>query len=380
MIKLRETSMITNFIKERMTVFNLPLIDAIALNVPVIPGATYISNGMFVRYLGTSSEPEPKVYTDLEDLRRDLKDITKFKYLGAYTYNAYYPNLTTTYRPQELEYTTKAHNHFVRCLDFVSEYFNIDVTALCNRFTSEIYTNVRIHTDKFEFSSLDKSYTLYKIKVKPWRTYTIALDSPVGVELITTLDSNSEVTDDKCVSASYHKESVARFNNPFKYTVNVTTELDVYNRRDLYYMILKVPANVKSTITILQGDFTEEYVNKLIQKDDDSKETYITVRDRHQLLTLNDGESYLFSDKLVQYITQRAISTFSSRDDIVALQQYIQEKYPKYYTIEQLGTFEQSLKDALLRIANDNHLFDTCYDLLGFYDRDIERIVGEILH
>lgn len=378
MFKLRETSMITNFIKERMTVFNLPLIDALALGIPTIPGATYISNGMFVKYLGAS----PKVYTNSEDLRSDLKDITLFKCLGSYVYNTYYPNLTTTYRPQELEYTTKAHTHFIKCLDFVSEYFNIDVTALCNRFTSEIYTNVKIHTDNFEFSSLDKSYTLYKIKVKPWRTYTIALDSPVGVELLTTLDSNSEVTNDKCVLDSYQKESVARFNNPFKYKVNISAEnlLDIYNKRDLYYMILKVPANVKSTITILQGDFTEEYVRKLIQKDDDSKETYITVRDRHQLLTLNDGESYLFSDKLTQYITQRAISNFSSREDIVALQQYIQEKYPKYYTIGHLGTFEQSLKDALLRVANDNHLFDTCYDLLGFYDRDIERIVGEILH
>lgn len=230
-----------------------------------------------------------------------------------------------------------------------------------NRAQPQIYTTV--------FNSADGAYKIYMLPVKLFQKYTIAIDCPTTLEMFCGIYHKYLDTRDKVKpiwALTYEKINNARFNAPFIY--NKLNELEDIVTPELAQqeanlkLFIKIPFNIDSSITILEGDYLNynshkatvigstntaasklkieqnrtiinlEYVN---MPEGSTLPDGNTVDYEHldfmpiselQLLRVNTNESYPFADRLVEYLTDNVITNIDDIGDNVARLQKVFEK------------------------------------------------------
>jgi hypothetical protein len=174
------------------------------------------------------------------------------------------------------------------------------------------------------------------IPVKFFKNYTIAIESEAAVEMCCCIYGASQNKKDQFNNIpiyTYQCFSDARFSKPILYekinnltpllTKNDASELSQYE--DDLKLILKVPANNKSSIVILEGDYRNyndyvnynEYNRTIVNLEYQNSAEYLSDKliTPLQLLRFNTGESYPFADRLIEYLVGNAITTNEEIED-----------------------------------------------------------------
>ena len=308
-----------------------------------------------------------------------------------------------------------------------------------------------ISTKTIVFDSADPNFRIYAFPVKLFSKYTIALDSDKGLELFCGFYRNTLEGTTRCVdlfNKTYQKIDKAMFNQPFIYdklssdywtldrelSLLVKSEgkdpiplikdpdsisrCDLISREQDLKLFIKIPANCKSTITVLEGDFTTYNDCKYIPKIESGRLTKWNYSTNHsvvnfdnrkdlnssgfkpiskiQLLAFNTGESYPFADRLVEYLSGSAITPVDGIADNIKRVQKVMAQNNHYFRTE--GIWENQIQkiayDYIMNAGpieynpetgklNDKRLglhpraghSKKCqlYDILGFIDRDVEK-------
>jgi hypothetical protein len=259
-------------------------------------------------------------------------------------------------------------------------------------------------------------------------------------------------------SKTYLKVKNSLFNQPFLYSKLSTanwlavndfkedhlktdeyTRWSITNRESDLRLFIKIPTSCTSSITILEGDYTtynnHNYIpirldssgnsvdisdkNKLKNTDKtlwkysqncsvlnfkptDSTGNTVDLNDyifkpisKLQLLAFNTGESYPFSDRLVEYLIGSAITSIDPINDNIKRTQQVMELNKNYFKIE--GLWEPKMQNLLYdhiihsgpiktekgklvdkrqgthpRLGHSSK--STLYDVLGYVDKDAEKL------
>ena len=247
---------------------------------------------------------------------------------------------------------------------------------------------------------------------------------------------NTENSDEfsSIIIDTYSKIGCTKFNQPFLYTklnnLNeyLTTEnlIELAANESSLKMFIKVPENTKSSIVVLEGNYIGwndklvKNTNKALEitknrsvtnlEDFDeifhrasggiiSNEKFIRTRTftpitELQLLKANTGESYPFADRLIEYLSMNAITGIDDVSDNISRTQEVVAKNTNYLisdTLEngkQSGIWDERIRpvvynklqnlkseeDAKQLIKNDRNILNANHDLLGYIDKDIEKI------
>jgi hypothetical protein len=294
--------------------------------------------------------------------------------------------------------------------------------------------------------SSNSQYCVYAFPVKLFATYTIAIDSELGVELFCGLYNTSlEDNTDKgkyLIKKTYQKENKTLFNQPFLYkklSVDfwpdedentlldpaTIARCDIINRERDLKLFIKIPASCRSSITVLEGDFRAfndcVYTNKRVDSDSIEKDLWVYKTNRSilnfntkdfsheknyeplnnpifkpigkiQLLAFNTGESYPFSNRLVEYLSNSAITSNEAIMDNIRRVQKVMNQNGNYFKMEgvwenkiQKIAYDYMMNTGPLKVDNTNHIIDAYrgehpklrksnqYDILGYIDKDVEK-------
>lgn len=205
------------------------------------------------------------------------------------------PGLTKTLHSPGPRYDRVTHEYLGEYLRYLRDYHDINLMSLYNCFSdtpcNNLLFNFTYKSKTVEFSSYDPKYRIYAFPVKLFSNYTIAIDSPHGVEIFCGLYNthlynphtlNTYDKDKQLGVKTYVKVGRASFNQPFLFdkldvsnwpvkdeiktvgdNTNITNQLDTSKisrveiaakEQDLK-MFIKVPASCKSSIVVLEGDY-----------------------------------------------------------------------------------------------------------------------------
>lgn len=348
-----------------------------------------------------------------------------------------------TFKNTNNMYDTETHEYLGEYLRFLRDYHDINLMPLYNCFNNKIRTNIfcsfKLNSGtEVSFNSNDGGYVYYAIPVKLFSNYTIAIDSALGIEMFCTLynsqidQTNEQILD--LAQRTYKKVACTKFNQPFLYglldmqywtkesefgkngTLLDSTKMaraDILEREQDLKLILKIPTQCKSTITILEGDYRSyndaiyntsagrwQYLRNHatvdgilgLQQDYDFKPI-----SRNQLLAFNTGTSHPFADRLVEYLVGNAITPLDEiYDNIERVQKVMEQKNEEFQLV---GRWEPKMQKLIYDYminrgqpgltVNDSKVTtfvkkpgqhpkfghtssSLLFDVLGFVDRDAE--------
>lgn len=331
-------------------------------------------------------------------------------------------------------YDSYTHEYLGWYLRFLRDYKHIDLMPLYNCFSDNECSNIEL--SEVSFNSYDSNYKIYSMPVMLGKKYTIAIDSHLPVEICLAIYDKYQSTNQFSIPyISYKKYSSTYFNNPVLYDTEKFIEkfkaeaisgreaeqqkiLDTYEA-DIRIFI-KLPIENKSAITILEGDYrhwNDHLLRQVITKDargNDIK-TWEAISNHWvtnfenktidengfvsynfenacihfkpitnlQLLKINSGVSYPFSDRLMEYLTGNVITDDDDiADNVERVQQTLSfaswtdaEKDTLInYSYKQKGLWDYMFRPVFYNAMQIDKLNgnDKNYDILGYVDKEVE--------
>ena len=385
MLKLNDNNMIVGYLKEMLNEFNLPkaLLDA----SDPIDGYHYIIRNRFFLCRGKS-----------------LVDV------GPYKYGDRILNLTKNLQIRNNFYDAYTHYYLGDYLRFQRDYLGIDLMSLYNCFCYESPSSygvsiVREGREIDSFSTDDGSSALFMLPVKFGKTYTIGIDCSTSIGCLCDFYDDGQRIDTlentPTYSSTYRKFTGLRFSKPFNGMRPILFKTPERTEKNCKYepclkMFIKIPAQSKSSIVVLEGDYSKgcemslldggraELPNKLLTyKMDGSELGNYDYVSRPSLLSINTGEKVLVSDRLIEYVLMNAIAPNSSPANIGKLQDRLAipkadggKAYLPY--IAYYGIWDEGVRKALYRFISDNGLNSKYMDVLSYMDKDVEKELGGI--
>lgn len=342
----KNTHIITGYIKELLKDFNLPMAKVYNENKPLRDGKFYIKN-------------KELYYCDT-----NLKLVRK----APYEYNKKVPNLTRNLIINSSNYDIYTHTYLGDYLRFIRDYRHLDLMPLYNCFNTERpiglnfsgaissinpnYTEDAVNT--YSIDTDDTLYNYYIVPVKFDETYTIAIDSDVPYDICCIIYTGDNVLDiaKTLVSNTLTKIQGSSFSRPYTFDTTMPADATVgfvskNSRRYQDYennlrLLIKLPKKVNSSIVVLEGNYSgscSSYMGQIAASakySDEAKLDGMVATTSLSLLSVNDGESYPFADRLVEYLSFNAISHLEDISDNVARIQniiYKHKPFEGYYDI-----------------------------------------------
>lgn len=402
MIKFNDNNIYVGYIKQLLKDFNLPRCQVY--------------------------DEEKSVYYKVFDYNNKNKDFTVFiknkslcrlakknneifeEELLTYNFNDKIKNLTDNLHIKSNIYDSDTHKYLGDFLRFIRDYTGLDLMQMYNCFTNESPVNLVIKD--FNIDSSDYNYQLYILPIKFNKVYTIGLDCSSKVTLVTCNYENKDIVNTKIPNTFKHV-SGSKFNKPFLFESPKVSSTDMLVNEDTLKLIIKIPSSCRSSIVVLEGDYTRgcdlfntgdrqilastcstEMVDNNLFKymiesgKDVNKEILVNYYiSRPQLLYLNTEQCYLLADRLLEYLSRNTIdSNEEIEDNIKALQREISSynfkmKYlnghsyiPDFY-----GAWDNAIREALYNYVykstetgDRTKVLNNYFDMLGYYDKDIE--------
>lgn len=389
--RFNETNNMTGYIKELLKEFNLPIFSVYREDKPIYKGKFYIKDRGI--YKGVDSNGS-----------------TSLKQVNNFYFNQKQINMTKNLIINSSIYDSYTHNYLGNYLRFFRDYKGINLMPLYNCFSNEtiteINTSVKISDNAiFNINTNDTKFKYYIVPIKFNEKYTIAIDSDVPYELSCLIYTTSDLTDEayKLIKKTYKQVSGSKFNKPYIYSTDIdATEFWKFEKN--LKLLIKLPLNNKSSITILEGDYSYNdsicqnvLVSNLKLPEDNKNNSTIC---KLSLLSVNDNVSYPFADRLVEYLLGQTITSLETiPNNISRLQKALYKKLKTPFkgyndiwgseikdniykalqieTNKRTGVSIIAENDQSKSMVNSKLKFiDTKYDLLGYGDKDVETFLG----
>ena len=362
-------------------------------------------------------------------------------HIQDYTYNQKIENYTKNLKVQNNIYDSYTHEYLGDYLRFHRDFANINLMPLYNCFSSRACPKLDIKFTlqsgyEVKFNTDDTLYKYYMVPVKFFQDYTIAIDSEAAIEVCCCLYDQYQVKEKNAThkaalvelsKATYQCFSDMQFRIPRLYSqiknlnelLASNQELELAQQEYALKLILKVPVENKSSIVILEGDYTTygqsiytdaRFGEKLSEADNlkwnESTKAFNLVWDKKnkvhhingralgglstlknkrqvsnhttinlssrkairelssklitplQLLRTNTGESYPFADRLIEYLVGNAITVNEEiPDNVIRAKKVISLNCPTEIKplVSTDGIWEPLLQCLVYNYINNKH-------------------------
>ena len=336
----------------------------------------------------------------------------------GYTYNLKIRNYTKNLKIQNNVYDSYTHEYLGDYLRFQRDYRNINLMPLYNCFSNTLCPRLNINFDVVEdvidgatnkvtkkgyvakFDTRETNYKIYMIPIKLFQKYTIAIDCFTDVEVCCGFYGKYQYGSayDTIAEDTYKCFNSLLFNKPVLYDPMVGLKkyldprhpLEIAQHETDLKLFIKLPISNKSSIVILEGDYTE-YTPSTIIKYSPAKDDDFVVVNNHtqvnfdgdldenikhlvtplQLLAQNTGISYPFADRLIEYLVGNAVTPVDDiSDNIKRAKKVINAKTNALHDDE--GVWEEIMQLILYNYASNNFNVRINHDILGYVDKDTE--------
>lgn len=336
----------------------------------------------------------------------------------GYTYNLKIRNYTKNLKIQNNVYDSYTHEYLGDYLRFQRDYRNINLMPLYNCFSNTLCPRLNISFNVVEdvidsatnkvtkkgyvakFDTHETNYKIYMIPIKLFQKYTIAIDCFTDVEVCCGFYGKYQYGGayDIIAEDTYRCFNSMLFNKPVLYdpTAGLKKYLDprhpleiAQHETDLK-LFIKLPISNKSSIVILEGDYTEYTPSTIIKRSLTKDDNFIVVNNHTQvnfdgdldenithlvtplqLLAQNTGISYPFADRLIEYLVGNAVTSVDDiSDNIKRAKKVINAKTNALRDDE--GVWEKIMQVILYDYASSNFNVRTNHDILGYVDKDTE--------
>lgn len=401
----KENNIVAGYIKELLHNFNLPTCEVFVPNTTVIyPETNYIYNNILIK---TNSSVSIGTY---EELTLDMYD-----YVCSYVYGKRILNITKTLKLNTILYDTYTHEYLGNFLRFLRDERGVDLMMLYNCFSDRLVDNL-IYTDRF--NAEDQQYKIYAVPIKFDKNYLIGIDSDSEVEMVcglfddnlqlTSIDTGDDDADGSLYKLTHKIFTSTKFNDPFEFSVDSTSILN--NRLLKQYesclkLFIKIPAQNTSSIAVVEvsglpaqfkqqvdGGVAELALPKGLTKELPSKLS---------LFKINDGVSYPFADRLLEYLFGQAITSDEQigeniervQTQLLSPSQYIKNGV-RLGKVVAYGVWDDAIRDTIYKaetvskkareikyiidgqeVVGKTKFINNNYDLTGYVDKDVESLI-----
>lgn len=336
----------------------------------------------------------------------------------GYAYNLKIRNYTKNLKIQNNVYDSYTHEYLGDYLRFQRDYRNINLMPLYNCFSNTLCPRLDISFDMVEdvidsvtnkvtkkgyvakFDTRETNYKIYMIPIKLFQKYTIAIDCFTDVEVCCGFYGKYQYGSayDTIAEDTYRCFNSMLFNKPVLYdpTAGLKKYLDprhpleiAQHETDLK-LFIKLPISNKSSIVILEGDYTEYTPSTIIKRSPAKDDDFIVVNNHTQvnfdgdldeniehlvtplqLLAQNTGISYPFADRLIEYLVGNAVTPVDDiSDNIKRAKKVINAKTNALR--DDGGVWEKIMQLILYNYASNNFNVRINHDILGYVDKDTE--------
>lgn len=314
--------------------------------------------------------------------------------LGTYQFGNRIDGLTNNLDVSSAIYDSKTHNYLGEYLRFLRDFKGIDLMGLYNCCSYESPSNFEGYVnDTSTFDSSDSRYTLMMLPVKWGHKYTIAIDCHGALEMACMhYDANNTINTNNAdkatfIEGTYVKKYGTRFNHPFIYDLS-SKHHNEDTKEGVLKLFMKIPASCKSSIVVLEGDFTNNSMENLYMDGymlklghepvtSEGRNNPIQYVCKSELLSLNLGQKGLLADRLMEYLSLNAICPIDEVvDNIKRLQKTLKEEYPNTFDVVHYGVWDDSMRECLYKFAWEKGIIHKYDDILSYFDKDIETKIG----
>lgn len=381
MLKYNDSNIYSGYIKQLLHSFNLPQCQI---------GRKKFSQN--IHYI----ENDTLFFYDAEN--------DKSTKVSSYKENDKVENITKNLEIRSNLYDSYTHEYLGDYLRYLRDYKKLNLMSMYNCF-SNVSANLNINVKGSRFESSDELYTIFSIPVKYNKSYKIAIEYHGTIEVCCGFYHNEkrfESSKYKSQSTTYFEEltyqkfSGLRFSEPIVYDKLSSFETYDYVNEKCLRMFLKIPTTCKSSIVILEYS-NDEYIDStnllldgykkvlapktlLYRPHEDTNDVYdsntasdtFMYESKSQLLSSNSGEVYLLADRLIEYLSNQAVTPLDPViDNIRRLQRKIYKEYGE--TFDLYGIWDEKQRKFLYKYIIDNGLQNKYYDILAYLDKDVER-------
>lgn len=424
--RFHDNSQISRFVKNLLATEPIPVLQCVDVGDYLIENCSYIYRNSVVR----CKDKQSGILT----VDEDNIEYTSFS-ADAYEYTSkvsWYDGDTHKHLGNYLRYLRDT-----RSLDLMKYYNCYNATELTDVYlpslesTSLVCSNTTIlpRVDELQllcggrqkpvgsltycFGSLS-GYRVVAVPIRFDTTYTVAVDCYDIISLRGIIYNQTGMVPKE--TGGYYSDyldyssvilSKTSFSNPFTYRVDLANsscslspevKKELYTRQKDLYLILQVPSNVDSSIVVLEGDYSQENKDVIVEihnpgyRDDTVKTSpsSIAVNYRYpenfsnlSLLNYNTGVSYAFSDRLVEYLLLNVISPLETLPtNIARVQDSLTKLYLSYYHRIQDKYAIRGMWDDEIAVNIRNLVFQNLdsmeypYDHDGHINKDVEWLLS----
>ena len=409
MIKLNDDSIIVGQIKQLLHNFNLPTCCIVKSNDN---RPLYLQKGYIIK--------DDSLY-----YKKDFSNISNenFQFITSYMEGNSYLNITDTLDIENKYYDVNTHIYLGKYLRFLRDYHNINLMSMYNCSINKILDKDISFTyeneeDNVTWSVIDND--IYIVPVSPTNftndtgtEYTIYVKDNFEVTpVIYNAQKNIPIEDNNLIE--YYNTNINSFlykkcnragycqsnDYPYLYDLNIKTFYNIlnedyeklYNYKDYFCLLIKVSKGYDGPIVVLEGNYTNK--NKGIIQFNNKNLTSIKYSINKlinpQLLNKENNNNYLLADRLIEYLTDNAITAKSKEYDIEKVRKWLTtnieklklenkiniiypEGYEGIWSLEMTFDMIQLYYYYLNIYPNSNY-----YDFIGYCDSTMEKLFEEL--
>lgn len=432
---MNNNSVLTGYIKQMLRDFNLPKADYLLPGRYVFKGMRYVDRHNIYRCAKTSWF-DGASYENLETVApyvygKEYLNVTRRlnSTVGTYDYKTH--EFLGDYLRFYRDYKGINLMSMYNCFGGRTGKF-VDLS-----FTSENGSSIN-----FDSSDATCLIYVVPVRLQNEYTIAIDCSTAIELVVGVYDGSRLTVDDESLYKNTYFKHSWNMFARPFVYrglkNLSASVSESIANQERNLVLFVKVPASNSSSFSVLEGDWLSSTDSVFVESGrqlhrvannyepkryfdfassgkpaksqigdifidrqtglqyryDDSEASYVPLSDaasmtsasdysrdyvsRLQLLTVNDGASHPFADKLIGYLLGNVITGDDGiSDNIRRLQRsLINRKDVGYAYSRNFGSWEPELRDYVYDLSVRLGIADGSFDSIGFVDKDIERVFG----
>lgn len=415
--KFYDNSIVSQFIKELLSTTPVPLVKVWKRGEKAYKNTPYIIPGKIVSLRSdfTGSIPTEKDF------------ITVKEFIPYKEYNG----ITFKYKSNTYLYDPDTHKWLGNYLRFLRDYYNIDLMPFYNCFCGDYIDNSDIVDKMLVSNSYNTLYKIISVPVRFGQTYNLSIQCDTPLEITYDFYGPKGIINNTPIHSidanlSYMKLPKCDFRNP------VTIRSPESNRYLYQYerylrMFIKIPVTNTSSVVVIEGDISKDprlnnrnaensknvyscktgvYTNILKTCNSTTtegtqipdcklslEETTSHIADSSidrclsplGLLQWDDGNTYAFSNRLIEYLLSNVISPV---DEITSNIDTVQTKITSYNSYSDAHMYRNSYTPGVWNDSMTRYIYEmrrlrvfspkgaSNIDYNGYVDKDTEYILN----
>lgn len=415
-------TIMSKFIKGLLSNTNIPLFNFVKEGDLILKGGIYIYDHWVIR-----CEEEGNLFIEDSEILYPSYELVPNAglYPGAgskpasITVLGHYNNEDTSkynykYKSSIRYYDSETHKHLGNYLRYLRDKENLNLMMYYNCYNYYMIDEVSLVKNgerglvSWEPSTL-KGYKLAAVPIKFDKQYTIAIDCPTEVLMRSIIYGPSGMIKESFSSDIYYSDNLdgtgriyaqMQYKNPITYFIH-TDDLKTYQREKYLYLIIQLPENCNSAITVLEGNYTYNSSAVKYQIAANSRAIWnagfepdipgapghkptlkvTKLIGEYSLLSINPQESYAFSDRLIEYLLHNVVNhkeeLTRNIDKLQKILYQTNENYRNYLVSEttSYGMWDEHIPEAIIdtiQTYNDNLNNKGKRTVPGVYLRDMD--------